>query len=320
MNADDLTAKWMALGTSTPRQGLFQMAPLGVRVRDGEVRLGRDHAGLYYLFVPIPVDAKVLPDRDSKNIMIEPMMVAGERHLVLSCAEASLADLFALLVGELVEELEARPDEALSLPFAALAKWRELLARGRSTLSDDARAGLFAELWILCKILDLDPAKRADVWKGPLGGVHDMSRQGSAIEVKGSLMRTGRRALVHGITQLEAPTEGRLHLCFVRIERDDQGTNLTDLMRRSGIELKLRPLAERVGFDPSDDAARFKVTEESWYLVDGSFPRLINEDLANGHVPPGVLGLQYEIDLSGPVPVSLSRAAVENLIQEMARS
>ena len=118
----------------------------------------------------------------------------------------------------------------------------------------------------------------------------------------------------------EIQQKSRLHFCFVRIERDDQGLNLTDLMARNGIELKLRALAERVGFDPADDDHRFKVMEESWYLVDDTFPRLVNANLIGGQVPSGVLGIQYELDLSGPVPSSLSGTEVVSVIEDMARS
>ena len=96
------------------------------------------------------------------------------------------------------------------------------------------------------------------VWTGPTEALHDIQRDGDALEVKGTLNREGVTVEIHGLRQLEAPAGGTLHLVVHRLEHAAaQGISVPDLVR-SVIDLGVSRhefvrLLGRYGYDMADE-------------------------------------------------------------------
>lgn len=328
MNRSDLAATWIALTNQLPGAGEVRLAPLDLTTPDGEVFAGRDGTGRRHLLLPVPYSTPIRIDRTSRGVHVlrSEFVVNDERRSFVDvvCNEPELNDLFERLTEEILERLTEEPSKATRLSTEVLGRWRDLLERGRPALGRDALAGLFGELWYLQKVVEFDPARRVQVWTGPSGARHDLEATTIALEVKTSTIREGRFVEVHGTHQLDS-TEGlELFLGFARIEVDRAGESVEDLVRRlkelGADPFLLDQLVAQTGWNEQDAdlSERFVVSDHDLYAVDGSFPRIVADSFSLGGLPPGVLRLQYVVDMTGPTPKPLDKDSASDVLRRLA--
>jgi hypothetical protein len=219
--------------------------------------------------------------------------------------------------------IAADPDRALVACYEVLARWRELLSRQSPALSAEAAIGLFAELVTLQRIVRADSARRIDCWAGPTGASHDFVSPDVHLEIKASRRREGRFVEIHGAEQLAAGTGRSLFLVYNRVEVAEQGRTIAAVveeLRAEGVDQPmLSSLLRRAGWDGAEGAAdAYVIGETRTYSVDADFPKVVPMSFSGGGVPPGVLRLRYEIDLTGEPPRPLSAAEDEALIRHIA--
>lgn len=235
-------------------------------------------------------------------------------YIAVTCSIDRLNAVFTTLASDMIQAAEdANRPSAIILKV--LDEWRELLSAVQSErLTESKLIGLAAELLTLRAVLSHDPYRDVTIWSGPEGAVHDIRCGSEALEVKGTLNREGLAVEIHGLRQLEAPTEGRLHLVAFRLERDaDHGFSVPELVRSildlgvSRLEF-LRRLG-RSGYDLADEneyaAMRYGILERYVYKVDDRFPRIVRASLVNGDTDPGVTLLRYTVNLAGATPSPL---------------
>jgi hypothetical protein len=131
--------------------------------------------------------------------------------------------------------------------------------------------------------------------------------------VKTTTVREGRIVQIHGADQLD-PTPARdLFLAFVRLDVEGEGTSVPQLVEQileQGVERRrLLDLLSQAGYDPAKSAeyARplFTATEQRLYAVTDDFPRIVGDSFLEHRLPPGVLRLRYDIDLTNEPPYPL---------------
>ncbi|MET7530224.1 PD-(D/E)XK motif protein [Streptomyces goshikiensis] len=328
---------WAGLEAEAPTgNGRLRVARLPVDVIHGSLTVGVDYEGRRHILIPIPSDRRLRAGLDGPGLRLRKRPLEDEEtfqyYADLSCLRDDLGDLFTELCVDIMGAAEDLPQNPVKALYRVLDRWRALFRTQGTLLGPDQLAGLFGELTVLHRLLELEPSAHR-LWSGPDGHRHDFSGATDAVEVKTSTADEGRRARIHGLDQLEPPTGGTLSLVWLGLRRETGPTvgetvpSLVDqLLRLCDDESALLDSLARVGYRVTDadkyHDVRFVVREERWYRVGPGFPGLTAQTLTAAGVPVSVLDVSYTVDLSGSVPMAMEPSeafrAVENLLQGAA--
>ncbi|MCC6190313.1 MAG: PD-(D/E)XK motif protein [Anaerolineales bacterium] len=287
-----------------------------------------DPAGLRRLLIPVSPEIRVLEDRRSAGIHIlaSQWVVDGRQRPFVDvvCLKPHLNDLFDIIVFEILSELKLGAQPPAQVCAEVLERWRELFTFERGTLpSRDAIIGLWGELWVLQQLAALSPAA-SRAWTGPQGARFDFNSRTVAIEVKTTVQRHGLSVFIHGHDQLEVPAGLTLNLAVVRIEEIPTGgqslPSAVDALVQAGLgRPALMLVLAKLGFTPDVVAAcgaiEFRLLEDRFYRVDDAFPKIVSSSFAGGRLPPGIVTLTYQLDLTGVPPHPLSTSDTNRLMQ-----
>ncbi|MFC9581463.1 PD-(D/E)XK motif protein [Streptomyces yangpuensis] len=336
-----MAQSWAGLEAEAPTgDGRLRVAPLPVDVVHGPLAVAVDYEGRRHILIPIPSDRRLRAGLDGPGLRLRKRPLEDEEtfqyYADLSCLRDDLGDLFTELCVDIMGAAEQLPQNPVQALYRVLDRWRSLFRTQGTRLGADQLAGLFGELTVLHRLLELDPSAHR-LWSGPDGHRHDFSGATHAVEVKTSTADEGRRARIHGLDQLEPPTGGTLTFVWLRLRRaagpaasPPAGESVPGLVERvlrlCDDESALLESLARVGYRVTDTDnyldVRFAVQEERWYRVGTDFPRLTTQALTAAGVPVAVLDVSYTVDLSGAVPLPMEPSetsrAVENLLQGAA--
>ncbi|MEV4940048.1 PD-(D/E)XK motif protein [Streptomyces zaomyceticus] len=290
---------------------LMLSAELKIDTPHGPLRLGLDSDGHRHLLVPIAPDQRLETDRRSAGVHLTDRVLLAEdapvRFADLSCRRPDLNEIFTGLVADVCTRIATEPDSGPSRIAQTLSSWRLLLSGQAARWTPQRMAGLFAELTVLERLLRLSPAA-AVAWLGPTGCAQDFRARDTCLEVKASLATEGRTIRVHGINQLETPETGSLSLSWFRVVESSvrSAQSITDIMTscrsRTNSPAVLDERLQSIGIGtespPILSDVRFEITDERWYSVDDSFPKIVPTTFENGTSPAGVSGLEYLVDLN----------------------
>jgi hypothetical protein len=332
LNAPDRLAEaWAVLGAAAASETTIRVEAAGVIVPDGEVLAGLDAHGGRHLLIPVPASVAFREDRRSAGVQIRRTVLEDAgidlQFVDVVCLVPRLNDLFAEVAVDMLEALNLDPADPPASCHGILERWRELLEKpDPQLLGPQQLAGLFGELLLVKELVERNPANGVDAWMGPSGSQHDFARGELAIEVKTTTVREGRVVGIHGTDQLERPSGGELFLSFVRLDVEAGGTSvpeLIDSILELGVERRtFLDLLARGGYDASKageyEHPRFIIRERRLYEVEGDFPRITASSFRMGVVPPGVLRIRYDVDLTGEPPYPLADALIESTLLTMA--
>ena len=326
-----LEESWATLTAAQYASDQIRVEPTGTQVSEGPVLAGLDGQGRRYLLVPLSDRADAREDRRSAGVQIEvrELADAGKQRVYAAvvCLVPVLDDIFASLAADMLSALDAAPDQPGTALLETLGRWRSLLERPEShLLGPQQLAGLFGELQVLRDICIRNPVRGLDVWTGPAHDAHDFTAGEFRLEVKATTVREGRMVEVHGAGQLAVPHGSQLWLTYFKLAVSEAGTSVPDVVDAiAGVGVRRRLLWERLagaGYDAREAAAysrpRFEIVERRTYLVDDAFPKIVPQSFASGVLPPGVLRLRYDIDLTGEPPVPLDGGAESKLLDRLA--
>jgi hypothetical protein len=228
---------------------------------------------------------------------------AGEIHhlLRLESSYEALRNEFAVVCAQLIDPGDrgnARK-ALLADPLAWWANWRQLL--GNAVREHNA----YSVLGELLAFERLRHQGRNPEWLGPLAGSVDLETPTAGYEVKSTICRYESVIHISGQFQL-APVEGRkVFLVHQRLEPVPYGDSIEmvgERLRRDGVRGEsMERLLSQCGLE-AGCAARmetFKLLESRLFVVDENFPRITPASFTNGVVPEGILGIEYQVDLSG---------------------
>jgi hypothetical protein len=232
-------------------------------------------------------------------------LVNGEqrRLLRLESSMHALRNEFAVVCAQLVMpgvdgESRAR---LIADPLAWWERWRTLLGNAVVTQSSHA---ILAELLAVERLLS--HGKKVE-WSGPQGGSIDIVTSSAGYEVKSTISRYDSRIHVAGQFQLALSENRPLFLLHYRFEPTPSGESVNSVCRRltaAGFSAELLDgLLTLCGLEAGCSARNetFTLLESRLFPVNKSFPRITPESFSGGTLPPGVVQVEYQVDLSGLV-------------------
>ncbi|MFD9337287.1 PD-(D/E)XK motif protein [Streptomyces sp. NPDC060028] len=323
---------WSGLEDETPSgDRRLRVARLPVDVVHGPLAVGVDYEGRRHILIPIPSDRRLRSGLDGPGLQLRKRPLEDEEtyqhYADLSCRRDDLGDLFTELCIDIMRAAAELPENPVKALYRVLDRWKALFRAQGTLLGPEQLAGLFGELKVLHRLLEADPSAHR-LWCGPEGHRHDFSGAAAAVEVKASTADEGRRARIHGLDQLEAPTAGTLTLVWLGLRRSAgpaAGETIPELVERllrlCDDESALLESLARVGYRVTDadnyQDVRFVVREERWYRVGPEFPGLTSHALTAAGIPVSVLDVSYTVDLSGASPLPMEPSEVSRTVESL---
>lgn len=316
-----LGSAWRSLGDreirGTPRLEALQLDPLSVGGRPLLAALDGD--GQRHLLVPLPPGSADVEDSRSAGVVLSTRTLersdGQQRYADLACIRTDLTGVFAGLAADICTTVIGETEPGL-LVAQKLGAWRELFDTPQQVWSPSRLAGLFGELLVLRALLDADTSA-ASAWSGPVGEAQDFRRGRHALEIKATLSPETRMVSVHGWDQLEPPPDGDLALGWFRLRLNERGTTvpelITECLSRAAAPQDIHTRLDRLGLPELGSKElhlRFELVDERWFVIDAAFPAITPARFTGGHVPPGVVSLEYRIDLDTVVASLDGRATV----------
>ncbi|MCF3135136.1 PD-(D/E)XK motif protein [Streptomyces olivochromogenes] len=323
---------WAALEAEpTSGERRLRVSQLPVVTEQGALVAAVDHDGFRHVLVPVHSHLKIRSGLDGPVLHLSKRPLEDEEtyqtYADLACLRTDLNDLFTELCADILDATGKLPKNPVKALYGVIDRWKALFQPHRAVLGPEQLAGLFGELLVLERLLQLDSSAYR-LWRGPDGHHHDFTTGSLAVEVKTGAKGEGRRPRVHGLDQLEAPQDGTLCLAWFGLHRTFSGGSglgflelLERTLRSCDDESALIELLAQAGYRPVDAEryrdVRFVVDEQRWYEVTPDFPALTNRALAAAGVPISVLDVEYTIDLSGESPVHMAPDVVSRMIDRM---
>lgn len=328
--ATSLAATWDGIPVGVTR-GALRGRPVG---RGGTLMAAVDHAGAWHFLVPAAAsdgDIVTVPIR-GLEVVVDTLSVEGGgsgRFYDVCCSADAFRGQFAAVAAEMAAALEDPQAEADRIIAQTLLRWKAFWDVPAGGLSVTEQTGLFGELYFLDQWLSPLVPRHLEAWTGPRRDRHDFKSASVSVEVKASRTSatTGASHRIASLEQLADPVTGSLFLFSVSITPDKiGGYSLAGMIER--IRARLGPADELLfdellglaGYSPIHHerySDPLRVIGERLYAVEGAFPRLTDASFVGG-IPPGVVGVTYEIDLAaasaflvesapGPAAATISR-------------
>lgn len=276
-----------------------------------------DSRGHRHLLISLGPEDGEYSDADSRGVSVvtRELAIRGqpvERYLDIECLDIAGHSIFDLMGGDIAQELRDETVQPIESIQRVLARWRRFWGHvPQQLLSREEQIGLFAELWFLLNWLMPKCGPNAIMaWRGPWGSRHDFEWTDKSVEVKATTSSRGRIFGIHGLSQLESPLNGPLHLFGVCLrEEGGSANNLPALIEScynqirhlDEVLIRFESALVQIGYSPvhRDEYAKLnlRVVEESLFHVNGDFPRLTSLNFPAG-VPSGVEHIEYEINLN----------------------
>jgi hypothetical protein len=285
-----------------------------------------------HLLISAGEQSQVKTDLKSAGVQIREHIlddIKGRRKFIdVVCLKPGLNDLFTLLIGEIFEDLSPDLHNSNEICVKILERWREFIERGlQKKISEHQIIGIFGELYVLLKLIKRNP-RTLEYWRGPLQSRHDFMAPGVSIEVKTSKKRYGRSIEINGYDQLEPIPGSSLYISFIKLESIPDGISIKDIIDdilKSSIEKEIfYALLSGIGFDvetiKSTENLKFRVVEDRIYDVENDLPHLTSKSFKGDTLPPGILKLSYQIDMSNEPPFPLNSENEEKLFDNMSQS
>lgn len=270
-----------------------------------------------HILIPLRPDNNEYYDTNSRGVSVvtRELVIHGQtanKYLDIECLDATGYSIFDLIGGEIANEIQDELTQPKDVVMRVLAKWRRFWgALPQNILSKNEQIGLFAELWFLTVWLSpkLGP-NTVMAWRGPWGSRHDFEWMEKSVEVKATTNTRGRIFKIHGLNQLEKPSQGPLFLFSMRLREEAGSTNnLPTLIENcyrqiAGLDEiidRFESALAQTGYSPlyEDEYKKMnlRIVEDVLFQVNNDFPRLTNSSFSAG-IPSGVEQIEYEIDLN----------------------
>ncbi|WP_084614231.1 PD-(D/E)XK motif protein [Nakamurella lactea] len=309
----DSAGAFVLLGGSTARRDNLRIRDSGLVLAGGPVAHAIDFDGRQLLLIPLTDEQPGVDDELSRGVSLHTRQLidAGQRRRYLSvrCEIPALAGTFASLCDDLLAALATDSDDPAGASLGIIGKWRDLLGQSRTQLlSEGQLLGILCELQFLEQLVQLAaPEAALAVWTGPGSERQDFMSSSVSVEIKGCGLRDRIAVEIHGLRQLEEPTDGRLFLWVQHVERvNDDGDSVPDVIGRldsAGVSRHaVLSLLAGVGYESADEDAyrsvRFELLDRRAYEITPSFPRLVPANLTNPGNADRLLSVRYTLDLT----------------------
>ena len=231
-----------------------------------------------------------------------------EKYLSVSPPSIELSEIFLSFIRFTLEDIAAQKniDEVIATIIEKYEEWSEFFTSGRLGKDSTSRIiGLIGELLVLENVVkQLGAGAISSLW-GPERHRHDFEFENSGIEVKTTINTNSNEVEIHGLKQLSPDPERSLYLAHLKINLDPKGSNLNELVKRildskvSKFELDEKIKKSGVTDDLIESFSNFKFNGfiARYFLVDGAFPSITQENLSAGDLSR-ISRVSYKIDLN----------------------
>lgn len=287
------------------------------------------------LMIDIPINAlgvlQDLPITGGLTVRLEQPLEgvpSDQRTLVVELEDRQYDDIFEIFCAHLIDGLSkcAKVQDATTLLLARLVRWQDFLRHSHDHLGRQAIIGLFGELWLLRHLLIPHLGISAvGSWTGAQKAPQDFIFPGvCAIEVKTSTSRPMGSVFIHGERQLDDTDLRCLFLVCLRIELDDAGESLNEIVAAlrerastapefaAGFEILLAQAGWLARHAPKYEQMRFRMAQKRFFEVSVDFPRLLPASLA-----VGIDNVEYRLDLKACASHERSLADVEHAFSSL---
>ena len=288
------------LRTRSVVPGELDALPIGKSTDMESVCVSKDFEDRYHLLVRLPHGrmefepglGRILPTR-----WIAGVRSSEDSYLMISCPEMALLRTFESLIAEFLDISETSSRFPLDDLMEVIDSWRRVLFSQRKALMRSRVVGLYGELVILRELVKNDPQKAPVVWRGPDNYRHDFYLK-NAVEVKTLSGKQRNKVPIHGLSQMEAPDSGELHLVVVSISEAPSGESIIDLCNSIvAAGLPSGTLYSRLGIEMEtveEMLERFVVDEIRLFVVDEDFPAITRQTL-DEWVARSIVDFEYSV-------------------------
>ena len=322
---------WALLRGQGSHDGEFSIPTIRSQVVtvNGPIRFGLGPDQAPRLLVPIHNRMHANRRWKSESLSVSAVRLTGAgqacRFLDILCTERSLELVFAEVAQAIIDRVEAGEDVDKA-SFDTLDAYRTLFSNDRGEIVDPSIIkGLVGELMVLERLSLLHP-DAIRLWQGPAGDRHDFRGGSLAVEVKTSSPSSSSKVRISSFEQLLEPSGGELFLVQNIIEPAADGPlsvgTLADVIEtRTERREDFRSLLSGLGcFDPSAEQwnrMTYKFEARRVFRVVDGFPRLSPAHLQGRQLPPGVLGITYDVDLTLAQSFEIGVEAINQLDQRL---
>lgn len=208
---------------------------------------------------------------------------------------------FAVVCAQFLEPGEAGEERSrvTSDPAEWWRRWRELLG---NAMRDRKPYSVLGELMAFERLLAIG---EQPVWLGPSSNSHDIETSTANYEVKSTISKYSSTFRAAGQFQLGTPSGKQLFIVYQRFEPSVSGHSINSVIRRlavlghdiEAVEQGLAGLGYEIG--ASDRQTNYQLLQSIKYSVDENFPRIVPSSFIGGTLPPGIVSVEYEVDLAG---------------------
>jgi len=304
----NLQDKWDKLIDRTTKNESF--------IKGGEIKTPLDQ----FWFITNNNHLPGLEIRTEKRIKIDPKLFPQARNwsvkfiddrVIMELKKTEYQEIFIKTINLILTVIifkKKESEEAIKLFLDILNDYKEFFedVHGPNPLKLEAKLGLFGEIFILSQILvkKYKPNEALNSWTGPSKSL-DFSTVNSFIEVKTSISKN----LINTTdSQINPNHDKQLLLSFLRLEEDESGSNLNELIETFSENLKKVSIDDynnfflklmKVGyFEIHKDfyLQKFSIKKISYYLIKENFPFI---DKTKINIPNAIenLKLEYKINL-----------------------
>lgn len=203
--------------------------------------------------------------------------------------------IFFLVMQDIMESISDCKDNNIVFCIKeVLIKWNTFFQFDKNyILSDTVQQGLYGELYILEKMIDIKGEDAVDSWTGCNAETHDFYCGKDAVEVKSSSAKGPDRVNISNEYQLDdSGLLGKLYLLYLKMKKSEvDGETLSDIVTRIATtigqanRLNFYNKLLKVGYlyqMPELYTIRFRIREESCYMIRDGFPRITAKTISRG--------------------------------------
>jgi len=224
----------------------------------------------------------------------------GKKLLIFKLINNQHKDIFSILCEDLILSVGNITDE-LKLVRQLLnrfEKWKSLFSKiGLNGLSPEEQRGLYGELYFLRKFLNHnnDFGKVLNTWVGTSNEIRDFQLNSWALEVKTTIGNYHQKIKISSERQLDISHLEFLYLYHLSLEKAQEGGeslhqivfSIRQMLQIDVISLNKfnAKLFEAGFFEHHFELYKnigYHLRHESFYLVNGNFPRIQENDLREG--------------------------------------
>lgn len=236
------------------------------------------------------IRVEILPDDRNPTKSYLLILLLSQQH----------KDIFSVLCEDLINQITSILDEKILIKelLNRLSKWQTMFERlSQQGLTAEVQRGLFGELYFLRKFLFSLANKNYCInsWQVPSNTVQDFHHADWAVEVKTTQGNNHQKISISSERQLDDSLVPNIFLLHLSLDiRNHHGETLNNLVEwtenfltndfpeLNAFRLKLFEVGYFDIHKPIYQETGYNIRQESIYKVEGTFPRITENDIRNG--------------------------------------